>query len=414
MFGIFALVGFFGPLKALGLDNQEGSLERFLNLGLYGVTFSFSLIHIAINRQEVKKVIGKNITAFLFLSYVSLSVLWSPMIGISLPRLIQLLGMMSLSMSIVILYQPSEFSKLLRYITATVIIISITFMILFPSESLMPGIEKRYRGPFDHANYFGQMAILAITAWFGELKLGRLERMKMFAAVVIGFSLLCIWLSDSATSIVLVSVVLLVAFILMMKSSYPLSYRVIKIVGIFILFLCFAFGIFYGPELAEDAVNTGFEALGRNAELTGRLPLWSILILNLPESNRLLFGYGFGGFWNNETGPASDLLYGMWTPSQAHNGYLDVMIQLGIVGLVFFIWYIIGIIKNTIEYVRLQQSEWFMLLTLILVVILQNFSETTFLRIISPLWIIFITCSLYVSGINSSRTSLFNEPASRL
>jgi exopolysaccharide production protein ExoQ len=65
--------------------------------------------------------------------------------------------------------------------------------------------------------------------------------------------------------------------------------------------------------------------LGRSETLTGRTAIWERLI-PLFESH-LIFGWGFGSFWTPEN---MEAIYGV---GEAHNGYLDVCLGLGVAGL---------------------------------------------------------------------------------
>ena len=86
--------------------------------------------------------------------------------------------------------------------------------------------------------------------------------------------------------------------------------------------------------LAGVGVGGLLESVGRDASLTGRDVLWAALWDTAWE--RPVFGHGFGGFWTPNRGLT---LVGTWNPRQAHNTYLDVFVELGILGaLGWAIW----------------------------------------------------------------------------
>jgi O-antigen ligase len=95
------------------------------------------------------------------------------------------------------------------------------------------------------------------------------------------------------------------------------------------------FGAFDGREAQRVA------SMGRtdNTEaLTGRVPLWHFIAEQL--SGHELQGYGWGAFWLVErTITAHDVLG--WYPRHSHNAYLQIVVNLGIVGLV--IAFVIGV-----------------------------------------------------------------------
>ncbi len=90
--------------------------------------------------------------------------------------------------------------------------------------------------------------------------------------------------------------------------------------------------------------------IGRGANLTGRLPLWISLIPTIKE--RLFFGYGFGeAFWKN-----SDYYQPIWDlfpnfrPAFAHNGFIEALMDNGVVGLLLWIAFLVQVAFLTLRY----------------------------------------------------------------
>lgn len=70
-------------------------------------------------------------------------------------------------------------------------------------------------------------------------------------------------------------------------------------------------------------------AVGRDATFSGRLTIWRIVIDAIGE--RPLLGYGYGGFWRSAAAqPLAQLA------AHAHNGFLDLLAELGVVGGLLF------------------------------------------------------------------------------
>lgn len=80
-----------------------------------------------------------------------------------------------------------------------------------------------------------------------------------------------------------------------------------------------------------------FALLGRDASLTGRVPLWLAI---WPEVLRApVLGYGYAGFWNAASPTVQMIwLYAGWQAPDAHSSYLDILLQLGAVGLALYAW----------------------------------------------------------------------------
>lgn len=79
------------------------------------------------------------------------------------------------------------------------------------------------------------------------------------------------------------------------------------------------------------AVNSAvLEASGRDASLTGRTGIWQTV---LSEPINPVFGTGYTAFWLGERLQRIWALYPRTPLVQAHNGYIEVYLNLGVVGL---------------------------------------------------------------------------------
>jgi len=75
-----------------------------------------------------------------------------------------------------------------------------------------------------------------------------------------------------------------------------------------------------------------FALVGKDATLTGRTGIWEALFRRVEL--RPWQGYGFGAFWVDPWGPRWFIKNEVqWDAPNAHNGWLDILVQLGIVGL---------------------------------------------------------------------------------
>ncbi len=99
----------------------------------------------------------------------------------------------------------------------------------------------------------------------------------------------------------------------------------ITLVGLLGAAIAAAF-VFSAPLLA---------VLGKSSDLTGRIDIWKAVIALAQE--RPAFGWGWVSFWAPWAPPFDTLAFeGGVRQLHAHNAWLDVWLQLGIVGLVVF------------------------------------------------------------------------------
>lgn len=126
--------------------------------------------------------------------------------------------------------------------------------------------------------------------------------------------------------------------------------------------------------VAPESVLT---ALGRDPSLTGRTEIWEQLVGSIMK--RPLLGYGYHAFWLGLQGESGVIIRKLnWTFGYAHNGYFEVTLQLGFVGLGLVIAILLRAMKNAwfcLRHVRGSQSSWY--ITVILVTVLYNVDDCT-------------------------------------
>jgi O-antigen ligase len=150
-------------------------------------------------------------------------------------------------------------------------------------------------------------------------------------------------------------------------------------------------------ELAFGISGRLSENLGRGTEMSGRTRLWEICLEF--QSNPIL-GAGFGSFWTPENKEKIAAFYHNWRPGGAHNGYLDMYLDLGLIGLSI----LIGLLIATFWKIRpelFRNFEWGRYrLGMLVAVVLRGWTEATFLPA-SALWFVF-----HIIAMDYSRTHL--------
>jgi O-antigen ligase len=125
--------------------------------------------------------------------------------------------------------------------------------------------------------------------------------------------------------------------------------------------------------------------LGRDATLSGRTALWNQL---LGMAGNPLYGTGFESFW---LGQRLEKLWGMywWHPNEAHNGYLEVFLNLGWTGVALIGLVMVTGYRNVVVAFRREPDAASLRLTYFVVAATYNFTEAGF-RMMDPIWIIFL------------------------
>ena len=94
------------------------------------------------------------------------------------------------------------------------------------------------------------------------------------------------------------------------------------------------------------------EALGKDPSLTGRTEIWDALMRKVAD--RPWTGYGYGAFWGRvgESVPADWVRKETgWTVPSAHNGWIDLLVQLGWPGAI-----LVGVLISTTALITVLRS----------------------------------------------------------
>jgi O-antigen ligase len=127
------------------------------------------------------------------------------------------------------------------------------------------------------------------------------------------------------------------------------------------------------------------ETMGRDSSLTGRTDIWSIV---LSVARNPFLGTGFESFW------LGDRLQSVWNGfglhiQEAHNGYLEVYLNGGWVGVAMLAIIIMTGYRNIIRALRENQDASCLKLGLFVAGVLYSFTEAGF-RMLSPIWLAFL------------------------
>jgi exopolysaccharide production protein ExoQ len=127
------------------------------------------------------------------------------------------------------------------------------------------------------------------------------------------------------------------------------------------------------------------QALGRNTTLTGRTEIWGDLMTM--DVNQWV-GTGFESFW---LGPRAEYLADKYYfhPNQAHNGYIEMYVNLGWIGVGFLVLLMAAGYRRIVEAYGRNASISTLRLALLATAAVYNVTEATF-KVMHPMWIVFL------------------------
>jgi len=187
--------------------------------------------------------------------------------------------------------------------------------------------EGRIQGIVGNANNLGFLALLAVIVLAVQLadrSIGRAQGLGWLAIAALTLAL-----TRSATvTVALAGVIAVAVVVLLVRRAATVGGRAL------------VYGIAAGAAALLAGLAVTFqrgilELLGRSADLTGRLGIWQS-VTELAQQ-RPAFGWGWVSYWMPWVAPFDNLAFRNGVRQlQAHNVWLDVWLQLGIVGVVVF------------------------------------------------------------------------------
>jgi O-antigen ligase len=182
-----------------------------------------------------------------------------------------------------------------------------------------------WRGVFVEKNQTGMMMFTAILAGLALIVSGARGRWLAVATVVVSVVVLLGTQSKTSLMCTLVGGGLIVGFHALRKAG-PIGGVILTWLGVVVLGALATYFLINPDSL--------FHLLGKDPTLTGRTEIWDSLLRRSAE--RPWTGYGYSAFWGKESMPANWVrLETEWEVPSAHQGWLEVLIQLGRVGVVF-------------------------------------------------------------------------------
>lgn len=353
---------------------------------VFAALIGLAILILSRRRVDVAGWLRTNPWVFVLFLYAALSVIWSDHPSVAFKRLLKSFG--NVLMVVLILTEDNPRNALgwiMRRLAYIILPLSVLYIKYFPDLGRTYHMgEPLYNGVTNQKNELGQTCMLLSLyfAWAtlylpkGRTKPFQRPGVIVYAAVVPMLAWL-LYMSDSATSQI---GVLLGMGLLVVAKANVLRGRMrtlVGAVGVGSLLLAFLISVM-------DVHILVIQAAGRDTSLTTRVPMWFTL-LSMPDDT--LLGAGFHSYWLE---PRASRLYTMFAVSNAHNGYLDVYLNLGIIGLAILAAVMVaGLGRLRSEHHSTYAFNVFRIVCVVVIAV-YNWTESAFLFGVSDIWMLFL------------------------
>ena len=334
--------------------------------GTFGLVFFFCYVHRRIVLQNVRFLKGPLPLALLVL----LSTFWSIDPNFTGRRSFALFCTTIFGYYLGSRFDTEELLGLYVRALEVMVLLSIAVVVLLPSYGISHGVHSGdWKGAFYHKNRAGELMALAFITFTVAMP----TRMAPFRRWgLAALSLLLLFKSTASSALVGAAAVIAVQavwnFMMVRRKA---------IVGIVLAGYPLALAFILVSRSFSNAV---FGLLGKDSSFTGRDLVWAGVLHGI--ARKPLLGYGFQAFWLEKGGNLVLIQEKTsFVPVHAHNGYLNLLLHVGIIGMILFLVFLARILWVTIREGRRTHGpheRW--IFSFVCLIVILNLTESQLLE----------------------------------
>jgi O-antigen ligase len=375
-------------------DTVKGMTDRYtegspVDAAIYAVLIVAGLLVLNSRSRKVASTLRANGPLLLFFCYCAISLLWSDDPFVAAKRLIKGIG--DVVMVLVILTDGDPVGAVKRFFSRVAFILSpmsVLLIVGFPQYGTLYNKSAGavfYNGVTTQKNELGLICLVcglgSLWSWIDAYENhGQRHRGRQLIAQSVSLLLaLClIKVCDSMTSFSC----FVISAAVMILSGRPWVLRQTRNVH-FLVGGAIALAVF---AAFIDSSGVLLRMLGRNPTLTGRTDIWKAV---LSFHTNPIIGTGYDSFWLGGRIEKVWQIIGYKGISQAHNGYLQVYLELGLIGVALWAWLAANGYRSAVSVLRVDPLAGRFRLAFITAGLIYSLAEAGF-RAMMPIWVVFL------------------------
>lgn len=319
----------------------------------------------------------------------ALSIAWSIDPALSTRRVYRLVTITVVAVAFVLGgWHAQRLQRVLRPILTLMLLGSVVFALAAPTLAIhqesASELAGAWRGLANHKNGFGALACTTLLLWVHA----GLARQAHGARVLAGAALAvaCLLLSRSSTSAAAaLAGVLFMGYALRAPPALRAAVPALALLLAAALLL-YALGVLDLVPGSATLLASIAAFSDKGTTLTGRTEIWAVVLEHVRQNPWL--GTGYGAYWTAAPAMGSDAyelvqrLAGFY-PGSAHNGYLEITNDLGLVGLAGLVGYALTHVGQSLRLWRVDAAQATLLLALYFQQAIGNLAETRWFSVLS-------------------------------
>jgi len=382
-----------GPLNVVlsgGLSQGDKRMlaesDFALTRNLFLLTYLIIAALLFIRWKRVVRAIPYSLIIWIMVGFAGLSYFWSAIPGATLAGSMRLINTTLFGVYIATRYSPKQQLQIFGWAFGLIVTLSLIYAVLLPKYGIMGGVHAgTWRGIFTHKNSLGKMMALSSTIFTLLLLSDRKHRPILGIFLSLSVFLLLRTTSKGA----LVSLILMLSVTAVCQILRAQYRWMVVLLGSIVL----TAGVI-ATALVLNIETIVVDILGKDLTFTGRTDIWMAAIQLIKI--RPWLGYGYEAFWNGMDGPSAYILRAVkWPVPDAHNGFVELTLNLGLIGLsIFIVGYVINLTRSIFKVRTTSGVDFIWPLLYLVYVPLSNFPEQSLLIPNNILWVIYVTITL--------------------
>jgi exopolysaccharide production protein ExoQ len=379
-FGIAGAIPGIAPNQAAEMTGVAGSaLQMTVGVGSQALIDLLMLFFVMRYRKCLYTASGAAISVVGLAGWAILSICWSQSRWLTVRHALPFALATAFAICLGGGATPPRVMRLLLVAFGFMALWSTVLAIGFPAIGLdaSSGHTHDWQGAFSQKNACGRSMVFALATLIPAELCDR-HKLLLFGL----FGMVLVW-SGSRGAWIIAGGLLAAALFMGVLFKLERRLRLVCCSGGLLLFALFI-------AVAMSNFGALAELLGRDVTLTGRTQIWHQVWLAILQ--RPITGYGFSAFWQGMQGASWEIVVALgFVLFHAHNGFLEIWLELGMVGLAIFIVslfrgvYLVGVLVQRGSFAAVVWPCSVLLLT-----ILYDIEENTILSYNGLYWLLYV------------------------
>jgi len=354
---------------------EEDSLTRRI------VRLACSLIVLALVSTQFRAILSvckKSKLLLLLCALAFASMLWSQNPGHTLVDALNLLLTTLFAMYLYLRYPGDRVVSFLTFAAFISLVLCVVAVVAFPNVGIDAYQQDAWRGIFGQRNNCAAACALFLAFGLHMRAWGIVEKLMQGSVVVL--SLVFVVMSGSRTGWVLTILAITLTYGLRLIARIRTLDRIVVL-------MMLAVPTAVGAFLVASNFVFLLAAVDKDPTLTQRTIIWAQVLPSIAKHP--LLGYGYSGFWAGLNGESMQtVLVTGWMEGQAQDGYLDILLQFGLVGLIPLI---AVFLRGLVQSAKAVDRRWLNRATMLAIVLLplilvENIGESSLLTPLGIPW----------------------------